>query len=274
LAPRDVLRDLPVATDREDISRVVAENDELRARINAAIGDIWRRKSTKDKHKLRASVLANREAFEALLAIAKALPKTAYDLDSDPSGMVKWLDLGQKIAHDFPLPLSLATHDESGLKTVVERIIENYKYVIENQGVWTLLYDNVDKPLHERVSQKVFFVAADAYCRANNVDITPEANSGSGPVDFKLSKGYHSRAVVELKLSTNNKLLHGYTEQLEAYKRGERTDAGYFVILDVGGSSKQVDRVLKLESTARGAKAPHSPVTVIDASRRRSASKI
>ena len=151
---------------------------------------------------------------------------------------------------------------------------ESGKNVIENQGVWKLLYDHVDKPLHEGVSQKIFFVAADAHCRANNIDITPEANSGAGPVDFKLSTGYHNRAVVELKLSTNSRILHGYTEQLEAYKRGERTDAGYLVILDVGGSSKQIDRVLKLEAAARAANTPHSPVTVIDATRKKSASKI
>jgi hypothetical protein len=272
LVPRDVLKDLPVALDRDDISRVVAENESLRARINATIGDALRRYSSKKKHELKAVVLNNREAFETLLAIFKAAPKSPYNLDVDPDGRVKWLDIGKRIATDFPVQLTLQTSDAEGVRQVVEQIMGNYKQVIEDQGIWKLLYETTGKPLHEHVAQKVFFVMADAYCKANNLDITPEANSGNGPVDFKLSRGYSTRVVVELKLSTNSKLSHGYSEQLQIYKRAERTDTGFLVVLDVGKGTKQLDRLLKLESQARINGEHHSPVTVIDAKPKKSAS--
>ena len=71
--------------------------------------------------------------------------------------------------------------------------------------------------------QLVFLAVADAYCRANNVDITPEAGAGGGPVDFKFSDGYNGRILVEVKISDNPQLLHGYTVRLETYKKGQGT---------------------------------------------------
>jgi hypothetical protein len=272
LVPLDVLRDLPVATDWSDIDHVVAHNEDLRERISAAIGDIWEKKSRKEKDELRRSALSSREAFQALLDIIHSLNREAYDFNRDPAGRYKWLEVGRSIANEFPFPLTLKKQDVAGLKEVIEKIIEHFKYLVENQGVWKFLY--VDgKPLHEHFGQKIFFVTADAYCRTSNVDITPEANSGSGPVDFKFSKGYGTRAVVELKLSRNTNLRNGYTKQLEAYKKGERTEVGYYVVLDLGGASKQLDDVLRLETVARNEGSPHSQVIVIDAAPKSSASK-
>jgi len=275
LVPLDVLRDLPVASNWNDIGRVSAENAALRNRINVAIGDIWARHSKQKKEELRESVLSSREAFDALLEALREMPRNAYDLDIDPAGRSNWLELGRQIAQRFPYQLALTKPDIGGLRQVVESIIERYQYLIENQGVWKLLYGPSGKPLHEGASQKVFFVTADSYCHASNIDVTPEANSGSGPVDFKLSRGYDARIVVELKLSTNPRLRHGYQTQLDAYMRGERTDVGYFVVLHVtsGRKSKQLDDILNLEAGARSAGQPHSPISVIDARPRASASR-
>src|SRR2546430_8635948 len=49
-----------------------------------------------------------------------------------------------------------------------------------------------------------------AYCVANNLEITPEADTGSGVVDFKFAASYVTRVLVETKLSNNKKLVHGY----------------------------------------------------------------
>lgn len=272
LVPVDVLRDLPVAASWSDIDQVVAHNEDLRTRVSAEIGDIWEKKSRKEKDELRRSALSSREAFQTILDIIHALSRDAYDLGRDPAGRHKWLEVGRSIANEFPFPLSLNARDISGLREVVEKIIEHFKYLIENQGVWKFLYID-GKPLNEQFSQKIFFVTADAYCRASGVDITPEANSGTGPVDFKFSNGYDVRAVVELKLSRNTSLRNGYTKQLEAYKKGERTDVGYYVVLDVGDGDKQLDDVLRLEMVARNEQSPRSQVIVIDATPKSSASK-
>ena len=91
--------------------------------------------------------------------------------------------------------------------------------MVENKGLWKELWDENGKPRKEKASQRLFFAVAYSYCKANNIDLTPEADSGNGPVDFKLSQGFDSKLVVEVKLSTNGRLVHGYEKQLEIYKK-------------------------------------------------------
>src|SRR5690242_12148223 len=69
-----------------------------------------------------------------------------------------------------------------------------------------LLYNDDKSPRKEKAAQLAFFGIANAYCEANNFDISPEADGGAGPVDFKISKGYEYRVVVEMKLSSNSNL--------------------------------------------------------------------
>ncbi len=45
---------------------------------------------------------------------------------------------------------------------------------------------------------------ANFYCEINNLDISPESNTGRGPVDFKISRE-EDKTVIEIKLTSNNK---------------------------------------------------------------------
>ena len=153
-------------------------------------------------------------------------------------------------------------------------ICKQYKHLIENQGVWEVLWDSNERPRIERVAQRLFLTVADAYCRSSNLALTPEANAGSGPVDFKMSEGYEGTVLVELKRSGNSQLEHGCEKQLELYKTAERTTDAFFVILDFGDRSD--DLIAKLVRKAKRAKStgkPSSHVVVVDATRKASASK-
>ena len=77
-------------------------------------------------------------------------------------------------------------------------------------------------------------MTAHCYCEANGLDLVPEAESGRGPVDFKLSSGAFSKVLVEIKLSTNKQVISGYEKQLAAYCAGERTENARYVLIDVG----------------------------------------
>src|SRR5690606_6224979 len=68
-----------------------------------------------------------------------------------------------------------------------------------------------------------------------DLDISPESDGGAGPVDFKVSKGASSKALLELKRSTNPKLVDGYTKQLDAYRASEGTTRAHYIVIDVGG---------------------------------------
>ena len=45
--------------------------------------------------------------------------------------------------------------------------------------------------------------------------------------------------LVEVKLSTNAKLVKGYTTQLEVYKSAEPKDRAIYIVLDVGRMGKK-----------------------------------
>jgi hypothetical protein len=275
LVPKDVLSVLPFAANWKEIARVAGFNVEYRGKVNKRLGSLWRNEQTfTAKKEFKEYALAHKEVVERLLDILARTTKAAYNLDTDPQGRVRWLEDGAQLAKDFPLALSLTNRSPEEVGKIVETIILHYKELVEHNGIWKSFYGAGNKQLHERYPQQVFFVAADVHCRANRLDLTPEANQGGGPVDFKFSEGYDSRAVVELKYSNNNRLEHGYKTQLEAYKKAQKTRQGFFVVLDVGAGTKQVNKVLAMAKRAAQEGTLHSKVIVIDARIRASASKL
>ena len=273
LVPTDVLRELPIANSWEDVERAAAHNDALRANVSGAIGDIWAAHALREKQRNREVFLESRERFELLLALAKAVPKEPYDIKVDPDGWMRWLELGKATAQNYPLQLAKQTNTLAEVVSIVDKIVDHYKYLIEHQGLWKSLYGSDGKTLHEHYAQRLFFAIAIGYCEQNNLAIAPESNAGGGPVDFVLSRGFHAKVVVELKLSDNKQLRHGYTKQLEQYKKGERTDEAFYVVLDFGTGAQQISDVLDLETRARNQKVKHSHVVLVDSRRKKSASK-
>ena len=196
-----------------------------------------------------------------------------YDIIGDPKGELLWRDLQYVVAVRDPLKIDQpAQHDMPAICTVAEAIIAQFRHLIEERRYSEDLYYNEPKP--KSAAQKLFFVVAYNYCKANNLDITPEAETGRGPVDFKFASGFTGRVLVEIKLSTNKQIVHGYTRQLEAYKSGEETVMAYYVVIDVGGMGKKDQALIKERNAvqARGERA--SPIVFIDGGRKLSASKL
>lgn len=52
-------------------------------------------------------------------------------------------------------------------------------------------------------------------------------------MDFKISRGTDN-TVIEIKLSSNNKYLHGFTDQVVEYAKAEQTTKMIYVLLDLG----------------------------------------
>ncbi len=145
--------------------------------------------------------------------------------------------------------------------------------MIEKRRLSEELYHE-GSPRPEKAAQRLFFAVAHAYCKANNIDLTPEADTGNGPVDFKMSKGFTGRVLVEIKLSTNSKVVAGYTRQLETYKGAEQTTRGHYVVIDVGGMGKKDEQLILTKNEMAKSGRPVSEITLIDGRRRPSASKL
>ena len=154
----------------------------------------------------------------------------------------------------------------------MDRIVDQFRFLIEQRRISEELYHN-GSPRPEKAAQRLFFAVAYAYCKANNLDLTPEADTGNGPVDFKISQGFRGRVLVEIKLSYNGKLVSGYTRQLEAYRTAEETLKAYYLVIDVGHMGKKYERLLELKREAASRGEPAPPIVVVDGLRRRSASK-
>ncbi|MBE3100797.1 MAG: hypothetical protein IMZ47_00770, partial [Firmicutes bacterium] len=161
LVPKDILRALPLASDWGEVSDVISENVEIRERVNRLIGDIWHKKTIHEKkQQLRRRVLASREAFELLLRAISEANIQPYDLSQDPEGLIAWHNVNERIAQAYPLALRLEGPPRAEAATdLVKAIIEQFRRLIEDQGLWKLLWHN-GQPRNEKNSQMIFFAIA------------------------------------------------------------------------------------------------------------------
>jgi hypothetical protein len=253
LVPKDILRDLPIAVDWSDISRVVGEIEEIRDRFNRLVGGIAKATVSERKDALKRAALSSLENFQNFFHEFLASSDT-YDPNDD---ILNFYAFRRLITADLTAyggtikPAAAPTRAE--LQRIVTEIIGHFRQLVEKNNMWELLWTPV-------------------FCKANNIDISPETNSGGGPVDFKFSKGYANRVVVEVKRSLGT-VEHGYKVQTEKYKDAANTDAAIFMIIDVGGMGQKLANIKKHQSalTEKGIKA--SQIEVVDAKRRKSASK-
>jgi len=79
-----------------------------------------------------------------------------------------------------------------------------------------------------------------------DIDISPEADTGVGKLDFKFSQGRNSMVIIETKLSNNSDLLHGYISQLPDYMNSQHASYGLFVVVSVDSSKNQIGQLKKL----------------------------
>lgn len=273
LVPKDILRDLPIATDWDSVCEAAAKNSALRNSLNNKIGWIWAVKSKRSKRNIRSEALDSKEAFQAILDAINAVNPTPYDFAKDIEGVSKWLDVLRGVAKENPLTLHIKKSPSiDDVFNLAKEIVERFRILVEDKGLWKELWVD-QKPRHESSAQRIFFAVADAYCKANNIDVTPEADSGGGPVDFKFSSGYDARVLVELKLSSNPNLVTGFTTQLEVYKYSEETTRAIYLVVDVGKMGTKDTRVLDAKNAAVVQGGPVSEVYFVNAMQRKSASK-
>lgn len=274
LIPNSILADLPLAKDWSEIDAVCIYNESLRKRVNELIQKAWGRRVQRiTKPQIKEVLLNHPELLRELLkcyAKAKAEP---YDFESDPRGVFIWHETSREYAKKNPLQLpAVKTTDD--VYAVVRTICEHFKHLVEEKGLNELLFDAEGRPKIEKASQLLFFGIADAYCVSNNIDISREPETGRGPADFKLSRGYHERVIVEAKLSSNGKYLDGLTAQLPTYLHAEKAKHGILLLIVVGDHEKKLQCIKRVHSKLKknGQRVPD--LFIVDALDKLSASKL
>lgn len=278
LIPRSIVRPLPIALDWSDVDTVCSQNAILRQKVNGDIGTNWKTATQKTPKAVLARTLKeNPELYADLLSQYKGKLSEGYDYDIDTEGQIIWIQASEDTVTINPMELSLPINpSDQNILDVVTEICEKFKDLIENNGLNKLLYkdDAMIQPKKEEASQLLFFGIANAYCQSNGLDLSPEVDAGRGPVDFKLSSGYRRKALVEVKLSSNKKLEHGFTTQLQQYKKSEKTDDSIYMIIITQNNDKKIQNLIDLaeEQASQGMKIPK--IICIDARRKPSASHI
>lgn len=148
----------------------------------------------------------------------------------------------------------------------VKTMLLHAKSLIENNGIWKSVTD-------EKSVQRLIYSAVSASCKMDNIDLSPETDSGNGPVDMKFSHGFDKKIVVEIKLSNNGRALHGYEKQLEIYKQSDRTNKGIFVLVDVGEMGRKLINIKKAHDKFLAERGIASDIIVIDSTEKLSASR-
>ena len=274
LMPNDILRDLPVALDWAGVQSVSKDNQDFRDSLNTSIRHLWSLKTLESKGKLKDWALSSASAFGDLLDMLHGMDGKPYDFAGDKLGEMIWRSFADRLENEFPFKIEKpATLDYAEVLKVVDKIIEQFTYLIENRDIWKELYTDDGTPRLEKSAQRLFYITALSYCQANNLDITPEAETGRGPVDFKFSQGILGRILVEIKLSKNGKLLQGYNKQLEIYNAAENSFASRYVIIDVGGLGTKLKQVEASRNTQISNKGSAPNLVLINGLPRPSASK-
>jgi len=94
-------------------------------------------------------------------------------------------------------------------------------------------------------------------------------------LDFKLSNGFSKKIVIEMKKASSSSLISGYTKQLPAYERAERTEKGFYIVIkDKISAGRNISKLLsmRLQMSNRGISCPE--IIVVDALEKKSASKL
>lgn len=140
------------------------------------------------------------------------------------------------------------------------------KQVIENNDGYRIFYIK-GKPVKRESDLQLMFKLT---WFATPSDFNSEVNNGGGPVDFKISRGFKDKTLVEFKLSSNSKLKQNLAKQVERYTEANQTDKAIKVILYFDDSElAKTKKVLKELGLKEG-----KTIVLIDARKRPSASNI
>ena len=242
LLPKMFMSPLPIAKSFDDIDLICSENQRVRDEINAYI-DFGKRKRIK-KEEILQLMHKSKTFRNALISAYKNTPAEPYNFEVDNAGEYIWYSATQEYVSRYPLDLSdLVPSTIDDVMTITNKICERFKELIENNGLNDLLFNENKTPKKERAAQLLFYGVADAYCSANDLDLSREINSGRGAVDFKLSKGAKDKIVVEIKLTSNSHLNHGVETQVPIYMEQEKTKQAIYLVID-NGNPKAVKRFL------------------------------
>lgn len=158
--------------------------------------------------------------------------------------------------------------------SITKEICTQFKYLVEDNRMYKMLLKDNGKSKRESVWQLYLYSIAQTYLRAGhiNISVDRESDSGAGELDFKFSQGQQCQTIVEIKLSDNPDLLHGYKTQLPQYVKAENADHALFIVIIVENINKK--QFYELLNIHKKKEKGQTEILFIDARPQKSASNL
>lgn len=275
LVPERFVDDLPVMEDDNFWDWVYHNrNEQLRAELGLAITHGLKKEEILALARQRPGL---RRRFGVQYAQAKRQePPDSYDFDEDPKWLVRDFRTVEAYADQIiaEVPIPAAVGDFAAF---IDGLIAGYKHLIEKQGLWKNFWSGSGYPYDESQAQDLFQASISHVCELLNIDVTPEANAGRGPVDFKFSGSTLSlRALVELKFGKSSSYWPNIEFQLRTYMESDQIPLGRIIVVqhtDAECEDTFVDRTNKLVSRVAAETGYDYAAIFVDVRPRPSASK-
>lgn len=274
--PKSILCNLPVANNKQDIGYLSRNNEEVRKELNRLIPPDTYMNNVPPKRAIRRFVMSQKQFRDLLFKEYDELEIDSYDFEADPEKInvdaeaCRIVTLAIRNGEMSPVK-SIA--DRNDVDAVVSEINNFFKNEIENKDLWKSLYDNDEYPLKEVKIQPIYRSIATYACRMFNIDLSPEVNNGRGCVDFKYSKGWDYKVLVEMKVASNQKIEGGLKKQLPSYMVAEETERAHLLILSFGGEG-EMEKIKSTYDMEDEEFRNKISLTFIDCRKKQSASKL
>jgi hypothetical protein len=261
LVPAQFLRKLPVISPEEFFDYLWdTKNEQLRTDFNYDV------KSRVNKHEKIALARSNPGWVREYVGHVESSGTIApYDAGRDPEGLTKWAREASRYVARAPLKVDAVSHSE--FDKALTDMIGRFKRFVELKGGHKLLWDDrMARPRSEEIAQILLLGMVTMYCVPNNIDVTREGTTGVGKVDFKFSRGYREKALLEVKKASNPALEHGITQQLPAYMEAEDTKLGFYLVVYHSDKEKRkAKEAIKLAKSVADAHHYDLRTAVVDA---------
>lgn len=267
LVPQDLLKPLPIAANIEDALDAADLNDQAREEVNRIYAEAHKRRVS-PKPYLRSMIRGNASITKGIVSGYRKAKAVPYDYDRDPNHVDDFAPIAREIVGEPPPKPSVLNQIER-VEACVGDTIFHLQKSIEHNRLLDVLYDDTGVPRKEIVSQRLIYAIAEIFAKIYDVDLSREGNAGPGAVDFRFTVGHDARLLVEVKLSTHERLKSGYYEQLPAYGTAESIKRLILLVIRVSIDDSHLGGLL--ESIRE--KALPIQLVVIDAVPQPSASK-
>ena len=270
LTPHRFLRDIPIADSNQFWEWSWTEmGEQLRGDFNY---DVTSNVTRRIKARLARE---NPEAVALYLRAVEDRPMEPYPINDDPRLLVSWYERGRDLLGTVERRWVDVDESKDAFQEFTMAVVEEFKGGVENDAWRLLWYGN--RGAGERNAQVLFRSIVRHYCKANDVDLSGESDAGRGPVDFKFSRGWKSRALIEIKLVRHKAFWDGILAQTPTYQIAEGVRDAIFVAIAYSEEEMSLEfqgklrRAAEIVSDQKGIKVR---AVLVDATQKVSGSKV